>query len=219
MDLHPLLGVTIGGQWRPGIGDPTLLGWATVVAYLAAAGACWRAAAAESKRTRRRGEHVTQFWSRMAVILVFLGVNKQLDLQSAVTVLGRYLVREQGWYDQRRELQVLFIIIVAAVGCAGLAWLAWIIRRASPARLLAMLGLIFVLAFILIRASSFHHIDQFLGFRLAGLKANWILELGGIGCVGLGALWNRRAARDAITPRGGADVDHMRYSVREIWKL
>jgi hypothetical protein len=219
MDFHPLLAVTTDGQWRPGIGDPTLLGWATVLAYLAAAVACWRAAAAENQRTRRRDERSTPFWSRMALILVFLGVNKQLDLQSAITVLGRYLAREQGWYNQRQEYQTLFIIIVAAIGCAALGWFAWIARRASRGRLLALLGLIFVLAFILIRASSFHHIDQILGVRLAGLKANWILELGGIGCVGAGALWNRRAARTEIHPRGGSDADHMRYAVREIWKL
>jgi hypothetical protein len=214
-----MLGVIVGGQWRPGIGDPTLLGWATVVAYLAAALACWCAAAAEGTRTPRKGKHLAPFWSRLGLILVLLGLNKQLDLQSALTALGRHLAREQGWYDDRKEVQIVFIIIVAAAGCAGLAWLGWMVRRASRGRLLAMMGLAVVLTFILIRAFSFHHVDQLLGVRFAGLKANWILELGGIGCVGLGALWSRRAARDAIAPRAEADPDRTRSVVRELWEL
>jgi hypothetical protein len=221
VDFDPLLGVIVDGAWRPGIGDPTLLGWATVIAYLAAALACWRAAAAAGERTPtpRREKRLPPFWSRLGVILVFLGVNKQLDLQSALTALGRHLAHEQGWYDQRQDFQTVFIIIVAASGCAALAWLAWMVRQASRGRLLAMIGLIVVLTFILIRAFSFHHVDRLLGVTFVGLKANWILELGGIGCVGLGALWSRRAGRDENTPRVGADLDQTRSVVRELWKL
>jgi hypothetical protein len=218
MNFDPPLGVIIGNQWRPGIGDPTVLGWATVIAYLAAFLACWSAAAGE-KRKRRRGEPCTPFWSWLALILLFLGVNKQLDLQSALTALGRHLAREQGWYDRRQEFQVRFIIIVAGIGLAALGWFAWMVRQASRGQLLALMGLVFLITFVLIRASSFHHVDLLLGVRLAGLKANWILELGGIGCVGLGALRSWRAARDEMTPRFGADQGHMRSLVREIWEL
>jgi hypothetical protein len=150
---------------------------------------------------------------------LLLGVNKQLDLQSALTALGRYVAREQGWYDRRQELQIVFIIVVAALGCAALAWLAWLVRRASRGRLLAIIGLIVVLTFVLIRAFSFHHVDRFLGVTFAGLKANWILELGGIGCVGLGALWSLRAGGDEVTPRVGVDSGRIRSVVRELWKL
>src|SRR3954468_15751872 len=91
MDFHPMAGVIIDGQWRPGIGDPTLLGWTTVVAYFAAALACGRTAAA-------KGGRPTPFWSLLSLLLVFLGFNKQLDLQSVLTEIGRRLAREQGWY-------------------------------------------------------------------------------------------------------------------------
>ncbi len=33
------------GNWSPGIGDPTFVGWFTVVAYFDAALACWKARA------------------------------------------------------------------------------------------------------------------------------------------------------------------------------
>jgi hypothetical protein len=98
MDFSPLFAAIRDGQWRPGIGDPTPLGWATVVAYLAASWACCRAAAAE-RRSAHRGRNSTRpFWSSLGLLLLLLGLNKQLDLQSALTAFGRRLAREQGWY-------------------------------------------------------------------------------------------------------------------------
>jgi hypothetical protein len=97
-------------QWQPHIGDPTLLGWLTVVAYLLAAIACtvcaWRADAIFE------GEHVWQhrlIWGGMAVGLLFLGINKQLDLQTWFTAVIKTTARQYGLYDLGRQAQVYFI--------------------------------------------------------------------------------------------------------------
>ena len=45
MERWLLLAETVADGWRPGIGDPTALGWITVAAYLLGAVACGRAAA------------------------------------------------------------------------------------------------------------------------------------------------------------------------------
>jgi hypothetical protein len=55
------------------------------------------------------------------------------------------------------------------------------------------MGTVLVLAFVLIRAASFHHIDQFIGERILGFKWNWVLEMGGISIVLLGSEWRRRS--------------------------
>jgi hypothetical protein len=44
-------------------------------------------------------------------------------------------------------------------------------------------GLFLLLTFIVVRAISFHHVDVFLKSGIAGLKMNWLLELGGISLV------------------------------------
>jgi hypothetical protein len=46
-----------------------------------------------------------------------------------------------------------------------------------------------ILAFVVIRASSFHHVDVLLASTLGGLRWNWILELSGIMVVGVSAGW------------------------------
>jgi hypothetical protein len=42
-------------------------------------------------------------------MFVGLGINKQLDLQTALTEFGRVLADNQGWYDKRQVVQVWFI--------------------------------------------------------------------------------------------------------------
>jgi hypothetical protein len=42
--MRALFAFTEDDHWEPGIGDPTFVGWVTVVAYVIAAYLCWRAA-------------------------------------------------------------------------------------------------------------------------------------------------------------------------------
>ena len=46
-----------------------------------------------------------------------------------------------------------------------------------------MCGLAFLILFVLIRASSFHKVDWFINLHLGGLRANHLMELGGIALV------------------------------------
>jgi hypothetical protein len=167
------------GTWSPGIGDPTPVGWFTAFAYLGAAWVCYRVASrtptflAEARRERN-------VWLVLAVVMAALGVNKQLDLQSAVTELGRLLLRGRGLYDERRSLQEVFIVGVAIVAIVAIGWLLFLARRTSRQTRTAILGAMLVFAFVVIRAASFHHIDRLLGVEWLGLRINWIAELSGI---------------------------------------
>src|SRR4051812_36744366 len=74
--------VDLSGGWRPGIGDPTPIGWLTVAAYFVAAWLCWRTGQQET-RLKRNGLSGLRprFWYFLSAVLCLLGVNKQLDLQ------------------------------------------------------------------------------------------------------------------------------------------
>jgi hypothetical protein len=183
--MRTLLAEVVDGVWRPGIGDPTVIGWATVAAYLVAASGCLRAAWRERRPDGPR--RPSGFWLVLAALMLALGINKQLDLQSLVTVVGRGVLRARGLYGRRRTYQLAFILAVAAACASLLAALLWAGRRSPRRRWLALSGMIFVLGFVIIRASSFHHVDVLLAARLGGMKWNWIFELGGIAAVSLGA--------------------------------
>jgi hypothetical protein len=159
-------------DWSPTIGDPTATGWITVVAYLAAS--CLAALVLYRQSGRQR-----LFWLGLSIILLMLAVNKQLDLQSALTATGRCLSKAQGWYEDRQSIQITFIL--AIIGLSGIiaVWLFWVMRREIALIWPALVGIVSLLAFIAIRAAGFHHFDRFIGFEFGGVRMNVILELGG----------------------------------------
>ena len=173
------------GSWSPGIGDPTLVGWLTVVLYFLTAWCAYRVA---TKRAFLLSKTELWFWRMLALGLAALGVNKQLDLQTALTEFGRILAAEQGWYDERRQVQRTFIVTVALGNLLLGSVVAVLLRSAPRPTWLAIAGTIGLLCFVAIRAASFHHLDAWLGGSIDGLHWNWILEVGSIVVVLMGTL-------------------------------
>jgi hypothetical protein len=191
------------GSWSPGIGDPTIGGWITTFLYFATVVQMWRV-----MRRIDRTSFEWAVWRLLLVCMLALGINKQLDLQTAFTEAGRILAHDQGWYDNRWEVQKLFIAALcgaAVAGCIAIAVMAYFLPRSAR---LALCGLVVLTAFVLIRASSFHHVDILLGMQTMGLRFNWILEIGGILLVLFAGSW-RLAARPAVRHNGAAKDAHL----------
>jgi hypothetical protein len=173
-------------NWSPGIGDPTVAGWLTVILYLVTSVSCWILARelGASGLDRRA-------WRSISILFLFLGINKQLDLQTALTEAGRYLAHYQGWYEQRQMVQLAFIALIAVICliCA-ITLLVWV-KDAPISTWLALIGTTLVIGYVLIRAASFHHVDRFIGRAILGFRWNWILEMGGIALVLLASQWRQ----------------------------
>ncbi len=165
--------------WSPEIGDPSILGWLTVLAYFVASVLCLRAAHAEPASA--------SLWRALALALALLGVNKQLDLQSLLTAVGRELARTGGWYDQRRQIQRDFIIAIGLGAVLLSAAAPALLRGKSGHVRAASAGFALLAAFVGIRAASFHHVDRLLRSAILGARFNWLLELGGITVIALAA--------------------------------
>lgn len=181
--------------WRPEIGDPEVTGWITVAIYLisfALALTVWR----RHPEMTGRG-----FWGVLAVALLFLAVNKQLDLQSALTQIGRCLSQSQGWYDNRRPVQ--FAVIGAILVMLGIGVVVTIrsLQHAMRPNALAITGLILLAGFVMVRAVGFHFVDLLIGQRLFGISANFVMENTGLILISLNALilLRREGARAAET--------------------
>lgn len=176
-------------QWRPQIGDPSLMGWLTVVAYAGTAFTCWLAAV-RSGRAPGTAKGSRGLWLVVTCFMMFLCLNKQLDLQSLVTDIGRVISWRHGWYENRRVYQKGFIVFLLAVSLLITAFLIIRYRAFWKRHFLLATGLAFLSTFIAVRAVSFHHFDLFLKSGVAGLRMNWILELSGIALVWLAALFD-----------------------------
>ena len=162
------------------IHDQGLLAWFVVAGYLTAAFLAFRAASATAGRERG-------FWVATAIVMVLLGINKQLDLQTDLTDFARTAAHSEGWYVWRRDVQGLFLLLMALVATA-IAVLLWRwLRDSSPSAKIAAIGLVVLLAFIFIRAASFHHIDYWVTLPIAGMRSGWWLELLGIAVISCAA--------------------------------
>lgn len=181
-------------QWSPGLGDNSAMGWITVLVYLIAAMLSVRAARAmrgpEAAARRERA-----FWSVTAAVLFFLAVNKQLDLQTLFTTIGRCNARLMGWYDMRHTVQRDFILAVAIAGVLTVSTLALLLRGILGRVWPALLGIGFVCGFVLIRAASFHDVDGLIGSWAMGIRVNWLLELPGPTLVAIVAARRRAASQ------------------------
>lgn len=173
-------------NWHPGIGDPDLRGWTITVAYLAACAACalaWRrersAARLVAAGSDGRGAYTPAFWLALALGMAFLGINKQLDLQTLLTEIGKDAAKSQGWYERRRAVQYAFAGLVAVVAAAAFAYACWSLRGRWRRYLLAIVGVTYLLGFVVLRAASMQHVDRPLGVRVDRPGLNLVLELGG----------------------------------------
>jgi len=178
-------------------GDRGVWPWFITLAYLGTAGLCIWAGRREREKMLGRGRrwHAPMFWFVLGGLLVALGINKQLDLQSDLTSVGRSVARSGGWYEYRRVVQAVFVLVFAIAAVGAVAGAAWFLRDLWKRYRLAFIGIIYLCAFVIIRAASFHHVDQALYHTFLGGLVNAVLELGGNGVIGWAAY---RAATERV---------------------
>ena len=174
-------------NWNPRIGDPTVIGWVTVGAYFLAALLLW------IQRRQAPMLHQEHLWTHRLFLLFFagsmfaLGINKQLDVQTWLTNVGRDISKAHGWWDNRRVAQAIVLAGIIA-GCCGLMLVILRAGGVIKAHRLAMFGFLVLVVFVITRASSFFQIDQLINFRILGFRMNWLFELIGIGIIGASAI-------------------------------
>ncbi|MBK6807966.1 MAG: hypothetical protein IPL19_04350 [Sandaracinaceae bacterium] len=166
------------GRWHLAVGDPTWTAWLAVAAYAVAAWLCVRAARAP-RETDPAARRLALFWLLAGALLLTLGANKQLDLQTLFVEALRDRAQEQGWYQERRLYQRWFVGglgIAAVLGLVALAVGLWPVRRRVR---LALLGLGGLLGFVLMRAAMFQHVGP--GWLAHSAPAHAGIELLSVG--------------------------------------
>ncbi len=134
-----------------------------------------------AKQKTNKGERNT--WWGLAASMFILGINKQQNLTGILTNLGRQNAFQGNWYSSRSGLQLLLVGVFLLVGLVLFVRLIRYRHAVSKLQWIAIVGVIFLFSFALIRAVSLHAIDAFLYANLAGIQPNWIVELGGIALV------------------------------------
>lgn len=172
-----------------GIGDPDLLGWSITLGYLS--GAALSFVRARQYAGSGAGRH-EMFWFLIAVFLFLMGLNKQLDLQTAVIEIGREATMQLGWYEYRRQIAIGFISLLFAWGAVSQAWLYSVLTRFDRREKLALLGLSVLFVFIAVRAAYFQHIDFFTNYdAILARRIHWMMEITGILCITIATCYGK----------------------------
>ena len=175
--------------------DPSFWGWVIFAGYLATAGIAFGAGRVQGLR-EGAPRRLEWFWYALAIALVALAINKQLDLHEYASDFAERTARSGGWYGQRRAVQELFILGVFGGGLTLVLGLLIAFRRATLQHWLAIAGVIALLGFIAIRAASLHDVDALLRTHVRiTTNLNVALEVSGIVVIAVASAWAALRAR------------------------
>ena len=176
--------------WKVGIGDASAFGYFSVVLYMAASLFFHRRVRSDSDRFSKAASYG----------MLFLALNKALDLQTGVADWGKQMALQGGWYGARFAEQMTFIGLGVAFGL----WALWALPRRLgerwPQHRTSALALVALVVFILVRASSLHQL-AFLRYEWSGFRVGTSVEVFLTAVLIHGARTSMRAA--GISPRGG----------------
>jgi hypothetical protein len=184
-----MLSMTIG-SWKPGIGDPSFMGWFTVFSYYFVALLCFLKMISEKLPL---GKKERNFWVVMCFALIVLGFIKQFNLLTALTETGRIIARSNGWMEQRGIVQVLAMVVVCFIGLIfSMILYRRLLQFLSAPKKMAIIGLSYLLLFVIFRGISLHQLGPILNYKILGARVNWIAELFGIYWICLSIFWRKR---------------------------
>ncbi len=195
--------------WEFGIGDPTVLGWAITAAYAVGvwftlrAGACaiaWRGKKPAGV-SAPISEGLVRFWLFACVVLVILGINKQLDLQRLLTETARAIAKNGGWYRDRKPVQYA-VLAASALAALGISfWIGWTLRKFARQIWPVVAGLLILAAYVVMRGTSHHDVDALMVSGPVRLKDT--MELLGIACI-MWSAWSFAASAKSVGGRGSS---------------
>jgi hypothetical protein len=162
-------------------GDLSPLGWAVATAYVIGAAFCARAGLVTQQHGRCDSDKHPPWWG-LAGVLLFLGINKGLNLQTWLIGLGRAASRTEGWSRYERTVKVVFVVLFTlatlAVVVACLTKWGWFFKQQRAVS--AGVALLFV--FVVVRAATINKVDELLHVNLYDNSWGWILELLATAC-------------------------------------
>ncbi len=176
-------------RWVSIWGDPLLSGALIMALFGVAAGLCGMVAARSDGRER-------VFWAAASLAAVFLVFNAHLDLHVLPGSIGRCAAKAQGWYDQRRSVQAIYLAVVMLSALAVLGTAAWMFRRQLTANVTVTTGLVVTLGALAAKGAGFHSLDEYHDLTIGPLKLTDLPEVAGAVFIIIGA-WSALRPKDA----------------------
>lgn len=175
-------------HWMDIWGDPLLSGSIFMMSYGVTALLIFRATREAALRERR-------YWHFCGYLFLFQFLNTNLDLHALVWTTGRCHAHAQGWYENRRETQVLFLIGLAFLVVLILLIVLIVFFRDIFRNILLTLGVAIALGFTMVKGINYHGIEQFYRGQVGPFRVADFIEYSGISLAFLAAQIRLRQIR------------------------
>ena len=174
-------------DWWDIWGDPLLSGAIFMISYGVSALLIFRAARCSTGRERG-------YWRMCGFLFIFQFFNTNLDLHALIWTTGRCLAHTQGWYENRREVQLFFLIGLALFAALILLTVMIVFLRNITRNILLTLGVCIALGFTLVKGINYHGVEEFYGGLLGPFRVADYIEYSGIIIAFLATLMRLRQA-------------------------
>jgi hypothetical protein len=124
-------------------------------------------------------------WLSIAIIFILMAINRVFNIDIRLTEAFRKIAKTRGWYDQRYPIQIFFVAGITAIGIIFLILVVPKITVGMSHYRLILLMVTFLAAFIILRAISYHPVDQIVNLQIDRYRIGSILESGCIGFIGV----------------------------------
>lgn len=132
-----------------------------------------------SQRAPVQREILQRFYYSQALLLIGLGLDRQMGLLNWLTSYSRLIAMRDGWYYTRRAFQLELILGCTIAGLLFLGITCWWFRTILHTHWLPLVGAVGLLTYVAIRAVSLHDVDALLATRVWGLRWDTLCEVGG----------------------------------------
>lgn len=177
-------------HWTQFWGDPWVSGTIFMVAYFMAALLILREVGRAECRERT-------LWRICGALFLFQVVNTHLDAHALIYTVGRCLAHAQGWYEDRRQVQVFAVLSLAWVVLLILGVTAIWFFRAILGNLLLVMGVSVALGFTVVKGINLHGFEVYYGGTYGPFRGADLIELSGIALALLAALLRLAGRRQA----------------------
>jgi len=175
------------GRWTLEAGDPGFLGWFTCSLYFCTGICCIVSYKLEQRHSSKKSQlSPSLFWIAVSTFFILLGFNKQLDLHCLIIEIGRNLSLEQGWYQYRREVQLVFMLGIIFLSASMLFLTVKNLSAFNKYQFLVLSGALLTLLYVLTKAVLFTHTDNWIPLHFTKWRTLWVIEITGL-AIGLSA--------------------------------
>ena len=165
------------------LSDPAITTRLVVGAYgVSAAIAFWRAKVAKKMSARP----LESKYLAIAVLFLFLALSYQLDLIPRGIGIAKGIAKQQGWYVYRWPIAGFLLLTGAIVVAVLLRSWRPMFRQHNAAQWLTIAGTLLLTGYFVLRATSLHWVDPWLGFHLGCPKTNPWIEIAGAAIIAAG---------------------------------